>query len=447
MRYGLWRAFVGAFTLIELLVVIAIIAILAAMLLPALAAAREKARRSSCLNDLNQMNQALESYCGDYGGYYPAYPNYGAGMGTSGGYYEDGRGQAVFSGGTASGHVHGPNRFTTIAYGVNLDPASADWAPGYLRTAPFGLGYLPFCGYMDDLKVLYCPSAGTIPMNVCDSGATGFSENFSGYGGYYLWLVEHVQSLGPLNANSLKYGNYRNWCNKYGAFAYNATKKGCNTFRQSASGGSDPLPAWVTAYLTSRGVSPATWGGYYSGLGGGAVMADVEVECSFMYRNQPTSIDVNIPFYKIHYTTPKVQTYTGTPCFKTSKTLGGRALISDSWMRPGRTTANRAGQGWYVHRDGYNVLYGDGHAAWYGDPLMRLQYITPELTPGDTASDYNNWSTHQFSYSEAAVPGYYKWGTTGPTYKNSPAAWEIGWHMLDDAAGIDSGAAPGSMYW
>ena len=74
------------------------------------------------------------------------------------------------------------------------------------------------------------------------------------------------------------------------------------------------------------------------------------------------------------------------------------------------------------HKDGYNVLYGDGHAAWYGDPQRRIIWW-PD--PGWKWYMYTSWVDRaQFAYTDGKTVG----GMGGP--------WEI-FHHLDVAAGVD----------
>jgi hypothetical protein len=86
------------------------------------------------------------------------------------------------------------------------------------------------------------------------------------------------------------------------------------------------------------------------------------------------------------------------PAFKTQKLLGEYALVSDRAEKPtkgssmGQEFGARLcpGDGYYGHRDGYNVLYGDWHAAWYGDPQQQLIWFKNyNNNRGNTAYYYN----------------------------------------------------------
>ena len=52
--------------------------------------------------------------------------------------------------------------------------------------------------------------------------------------------------------------------------------------------------------------------------------------------------------------------------------LGARALVSDSFAKG--PNIHETGFGYYVHREGYNVLYGDYAVRWHGDRDRRLIY-------------------------------------------------------------------------
>ncbi len=100
------------FTLIELLVVIAIIAILAAMLLPVLAKAREAARRASCLSQVRQIGLAARMYADQNKNYLPR----------------------------VSTGSEDPDAYEVLG----------------------GFGLLTYTNYLDDARVLMCPSDGKI---------------------------------------------------------------------------------------------------------------------------------------------------------------------------------------------------------------------------------------------------------------------------------------------
>ena len=104
------------------------------------------------------------------------------------------------------------------------------------------------------------------------------------------------------------------------------------------------------------------------------------VKGSYNYRNAAADLAGDTP-QALEFTRPTVIASPNAPAFKTQRVLGGRALCCDSFDRDfvdgGEADNQLSGRGAETHKDGYNVLYGDWHVAWYGDPQERIVWYWP----------------------------------------------------------------------
>jgi len=397
-RLGRW-----AFTLIELLVVVAIIAILAAMLLPALAAAREKARRSACLNNLSQIARGMASYTGDYNGYYPSFCGYGdrEGLGDDnatwyrgpGGIYKDARtGQLIetrIRGGGNYGEINGRQdfwRYRTVACGW-YESNGTFKSDGDLRMGPIGMGFLVTGGYIGDVRSYYCPSSD------------GMNSDFGA-----------PNHRGARVSDWMKAGGFDGRTLTHGAWGF------C-----SMNTSSDPKPVKCAVFS------------------------------HYNYQNFPIA---NGPGSYTHggdvcWTKPYLKvTESWVPPFKTVKILGGRGMVCDSfssytggqssqgsftqiegtfysnvWTR----TDEHAGWGLWGHRDGYNVLYGDYHTSWYGDPQQRLIWW-------HTMVEAEGVSIYHYPFNTCLTGN---WNAYWARAYNQHIGGRAVWHLLEKVNRID----------
>lgn len=410
---------IAGFTLIELLVVIAIIAILAAMLLPALASAREKARRTACMNSLNQMSKGFEMYTGDYGDYYPGFPTWTSNWHTAtyrennvvaGNYgmvrvvpqrtgapnFENYGDSYQHSSGAANALLQ-----SCLASGFYGETGGCNWLldgawvtgthipkAGDISTAPVNMGLLLTTGVVPDEKAFYCPSASGLRRIAINSGLSN-----------YTWSNDVLEDWKEARKTSPQQdaGNvltHAKWPQKWQRWApmdvHGVTVNSQYGYRNAAIAAG---PA--TDYSSAEGA----------------------------YLNDMTPVPMP-------YTRGRVQSSRGAPPFKSVKLLAGRALVSDDFWRGDGSgaTATTAlfgstlltpGMGVSVHREGYNVLYGDGSAAFYGDPQQLVIW----------------WPLTAATYSLANLTYTGHW-IQPAGQAHTPAVW----HLFDQARSLDVGA-------
>ena len=122
----------------------------------------------------------------------------------------------------------------------------------------------------------------------------------------------------------------------------------------------------------------------------------------------------------------------GGSIFRTQKILGSRSIVADGFYRRGTWIYKaKPGLGDKMHKEGYNVLYGDWHARWYGDPQKVVQWKYHSF--GDY--DYVFAPNHHTSRRIRGTLGQNYWG--GAPNRGNQA--HVFWNMFDQSEGIDVG--------
>jgi len=147
-------------------------------------------------------------------------------------------------------------------------------------------------------------------------------------------------------------------------------------------------------------------------------------------------------------TKPAVKPRINQPIFRTPRELGARALVMDTFDKgitydalgrnvlslfgqPIEMSTTIAGYGLTHHKDGYNVLYGDNHVQWYGDPQQRIIWCRQGYSI--TCAGYGSYYT--MSNSTIFGRGFRPWyGLDHYYFAYSPHAL---WHQIDVFGNVD----------
>jgi hypothetical protein len=329
--------------------------------------------------------------------------------------------------------------FRTIFTGNinNTGTSPGTTTTGQMNLGPVGLGYLALGNYIGDCSVFYCPTASTgMPTPGCCSLAAAAA------GAPDSWYLDPPR-IAAHNISDLK------------TYSYGGKLDALSIMRGNYNG----LTANVLNVGTASGYDGASdSSGATLGANQNAVLSQ------YAYRDVPWSPNPTLangwgpayPLYLRPYYVSPALIFTSVdemgPLFKTQKILGGRALAADAFGKNGFESASWAGPGYYGHRDGYNVLYGDWSTHWWGDPLQKFiwwQSNDPSQPNPANGGDTNVVADLFFGLTPAGTASLSATGAPGTpgsgTGYNIPCNANgavIQWHMLDLANGIDNLPSP-----
>jgi hypothetical protein len=209
----------------------------------------------------------------------------------------------------------------------------------------------------------------------------------------------------------------------------------------------------LTAFVANVGTATGYDAGSDSSVVGGDGAIQNAVLSQYAYRDVPWSPNPTLaegwgfPYSRPYYVSPAL-IFTPAdemgPLFKTQRILGGRALAADAFGKNAFEPATWAGPGYYGHRDGYNVLYGDWSAHWWGDPLQKFiwwQSLDPSQPNTANGGDTNVVTDLFFGNTPGGTASLTAPGSPTGAYANTPCTTNgsvIQWHMLDLTQGIDN---------
>lgn len=308
--------------------------------------------------------------------------------------------------------------------------AWADKSKNYLKHAPIGAGMMLVSGHLPDARVFYCPSASGMPADIQSTytGTVSFVGNSGGH------TLAHWQQAGGFDADAMLYGDWR------------ATILSVRTNVLSSNYAYRLVPITVTK----------------------------------VWHHEKQGIDGRIPGIRM-----PMHGRNGAPLFRTVKELGGRAMMSDTFSKGvthdamGRdlssvndgtaaadNDASRAtvmgptrlivGMGAKAHRQTYNVLYGDGHVAGFGDPQEKIIWAAQGKGGSSNGiiarpvTDHRAQLASNYFYggmSSGVFNGYegpwadnvnYSMRSSGRIPERRGISSMAVWHDFDMAAGIDN---------